>query len=405
MRKMPVLIFLLLSNWFFAFTLQSFGDNPALLAYDRRSVISTGVDLDGALLQNFFSVQDWNNYLDGLPILIDDMKLEVLKGEDLVLAPKVSATGFFNLSLLGLRITLNGGIRGAVKMNLPYEMMETLLKGVDIGYYNFEGSIQGIVWDEAGFGMSGKSGKISWGVNLAMYAILADLRNSDLKISYNSQFEPTTIKATTTVHTEIYSSYDLKQMMDSGDFDLFETENTGFKMDLGFVYGEEYPVFGIALKNLTLVPAKVEYVLQQDESTGFEVDLSDLANTEPSSTQVSTESFERIDPEDLSLPMAVEAFFFKRLGILSFGFRGSYDTRDVWNIGMSTGLSFDILPMSFEYTYHSNGCYEKTFTIGLDLHLLACIVKLSWISKEPWDTDPVVTPFAPRLDVIAIMGI
>jgi len=405
MRKMPVLIFLLLSNWFFAFTLQSFGDNPALLAYDRRSVISTGVDLDGALLQNFFSVQDWNNYRDGLPILIDDMKLEVLKGEDLVLAPKVSATGFFNLSLLGLRITLNGGIRGAVKMNLPYEMMETLLKGVDIGYYNFEGSIQGIVWDEAGFGMSGKSGKMNWGVNLAMYAILADLRNSDFKISYNSQFEPTTIKATTTVHTEIYSSYDLEQMMDSGDFDPFETENTGFKMDLGFVYGEEYPVFGIALKNLTLVPAKVEYVLQQDESTGFEVDLSDLANTEPSSTQVSTESFERIDPEDLSLPMAVEAFFFKRLGILGFGLRGSYDTRNVWNIGMSTGLSSDVLPMSFEYTYHSNGCYEKTFTIGLDLHLLACIVKLSWISKEPWDTDPVVTPFAPRLDVIAIMGI
>jgi len=180
-----------------------------------------------------------------------------------------------------------------------------------------------------------------------------------------------TVSGTVVIDSTIYSTLNLG----SFNFDSLKDIATsgGWKADVSFVYGEEYPLFGVSVKDFAFTDSKINYYSDFDVNGSFYYDIS----SEPTYTidytkkltWNKTEKTYRVKPTYagfFNLKIA-DNIFIKAHGrykeIAGFSYGGSIYTF----LGDVVGLLFDLTADSKGFIYYTGGVGLHTGFGKLDL--------------------------------------
>ncbi len=157
-------------------------------------------------------------------------------------------------------------------MDLPAWPFEVIISGNEIGKEYEPFSSTDTVLDSsfsAGgfFGYKGDAFTVNLSVGMYGPVMYADMHRT-------FEFESSnTAAATAVVSGTVYSGFDPKKIEFQDIQDILK--NGGWKVDAGFIYGSEYPIFGIDIKNIAITEAQYSKSGQFEAEALFGFDTSE----------------------------------------------------------------------------------------------------------------------------------
>ena len=218
-----------------------------------------GVDTDLLIQQNLMTVSsmkqlydtikstdtiDLSKYSEGIKAVIDgEVNISLDENTNL----------FAGLVFDRLSVGVFGDVTLDSTIDLPAWPFEVIISGNEIGKeYKPYSSTDTVLESTVSLGgfLGYKADTYSVNLNIGKYG---PVLHSNMHRQF--EFESTnTLSATAVVAGEIYSSFDPKKI----EFDDVKSiiKNGGWKVDFGFVYGRDYPVLGLDVKNIAITEAK-----------------------------------------------------------------------------------------------------------------------------------------------------
>ncbi len=234
---------------------------PADSFYNSDSFFFSG-NMDISVRQNILPLMTLKDivekYTAGSTIVISDytQKIkEILNG--VVDLAAISDFGAFT-GVVFDKITIGAYVNGSVdsSLELPSWPFEIIIDGNMTGKtYPKYSSTDTVLNSSISYGVLGgfKGDNYALTLGVGPYGALA---YSD---AYrNFEFESSdTVSGTVVIDTKIYSTLNLGNLNFESLGDI--ASSGGWKADLSFVYGEEYPLFGVAVKDFAFSDAKLNY--------------------------------------------------------------------------------------------------------------------------------------------------
>lgn len=383
MKKLFIILLIVSSISLIIFSegLRSFDSslNPLLLeSIGKRNYFEIELSPDIMIYQNAYKVADLLPLLTATKFTInfDDIYAS-LGADDLFFITKDNVEGHLvaNLFDLGVGVVLNGDLKS--DLTVPNELIDLIANGNEIDtpdegtmVFNLDSSFKAGAY--ASYNFDGMS------VGLVYNLFLPIVYTEESNIGY--EFSTDTVEGTTTaeldMNVDLYSPFNSDEL-DSITFntitDKFLTD-AGHSIDAGVTFGEiKNPVVGIAVKNITVIPAKVSYKISYQET------ISIFGEDSSSSTPMKVESVD----ETYTYPMSVTGFFRIPVVLLDVIPYGEFyvDTQEIdWGVQAKTSL-FNFIPLTAGIeNYHD---YWSTFLgFGIDSRIIESRTELSLTAKD-----------------------
>lgn len=412
MKKVALLsMVILMSLITLGLTVQS---NPALIQWNHHRFFFSGVGLNASLRQNFITVEDWNNFVEGATITIDEERLGVIS-DDLAASLPVDANVNVGFRFGELRLMAGTYVENRIGVSLPSDVAKLLLEGIKIGEYEaseplFEG------WSIAGAGvlLGMNAGKLKLGVNTSAYLPILNVIDSNFGFSYVSSTETARIHGNLSANVHALSAFDLsdfeselKALLDDPQSFLNNYDYAGIKMDVGVAYGDVYPFWGIGIRNIVLKPAKARFRLDAEVNAEASVTMPYVEDASYTYDYYAASST-LAEPVETTIPMELTGFVTLPLGSLNLTLSGSYligiASSKPYTLEATAWIPWKLLPISLSYGYDSNGYYRKAASLGLNLHVVSLALEGYVVSKQPLDIDPEKTPLSGGISLNLALG-
>jgi hypothetical protein len=383
MKKLLIILLIVSSVSLIIFSegLRSFDSslNPILLeSIGKRNYFEIELSPDIMIYQNAYKVADLLPILTATKFTIDfDEVYDSLGTDDLFFITKDNAEGHFvvNIFDLGVGVVLNGDLKS--DLTVPNELIDLIANGneIDESYpgtmtLNLDTSFKAGAY--ASYNFDGMS------VGLVYNLFLPIAYTEESNIGY--EFSTDTVEGTTTaelnMNVDLYSPFDsdeLENISFNSLTDKFLTD-AGHSIDAGVTFGEiKNPVVGIAVKNITVIPAKVSYKISYQET------ISIFGEDSSSSTPMEVESVN----ETYAYPMSVTGFFripVVFLDIIPYGEFYVDNQKIDWGVQAKTSL-FNFIPLSVGVENYYG--YWNTFLgFGINSRIVESRTELSLTAKD-----------------------
>ncbi|POZ93266.1 hypothetical protein [Petrotoga halophila] len=383
--KKVFIVMLLVSSFsliIFSEGLRSFDSNlnPVLLeSIGKRNYFEIELSPDIMIYQNVYKVADLLPMLTAKNFTLDvDEMYNSLGGDDLFFITKDNVEGHFvvNIFNLGLGIVLNGDLKS--DLSVPNNLIEFIVNSDETSTSLEEGTM---VFNldssfKAGAYASYNFDGMSVGLVYNLFLPIVYTEESNIEYESSEDIEEGTTTAQLNMNVDLYSPFDsdeLENISINSVTDKFLTD-AGHSIDAGVTFGEiKNPVVGIAVKNITVKPAKVSYKIPYQET------ISIFGEDSSSSTPMEVESVN----ETYAYPMSVTGFFripVVFLDIIPYGEFYVDNQKIDWGVQARTSL-FNFIPLTVGIeNYHD---YWNTFLgFGIDSRIIESRTELSLTAKD-----------------------
>ena len=385
MKKLFIILLIVSSVSLIIFSegLRSFDSslNPLLLeSIGKRNYFEIEVSPDIMVYQNAYKVADLLPMLTATKFTVDfDDIYASLGADDLFFITNDNVEGHLvvNIFDLGVGVVLNGDLKS--DLTVPNDLIDLIANGNEIDtpdegtmVFNLDSSFKAGAY--ASYNFDG----MSVGLVYNLFLPIVYTKESNTNIGY--VFSTDTVEGTTTaelnMNVDLYSPFNSDEL-DSITFntitDKFLTD-AGHSIDAGVTFGEiKNPVVGIAVKNITVIPAKVSYKISYQET------ISIFGEDSSSSTPMEVESVN----ETYAYPMSVTGFFripVVFLDIIPYGEFYVDNQKIDWGVQAKTSL-FNFIPLSVGVENYYG--YWNTFLgFGINSRIVESRTELSLTAKD-----------------------
>jgi hypothetical protein len=383
MKKLFIILLIVSSISLIIFSegLRSFDSslNPLLLeSIGKRNYFEIELSPDIMVYQNAYKVADLLPILTATKFTVDfDEVYTSLDGTNLSFITKDNVEGHLvvNIFDLGVGVVLNGDLKS--DLTVPNDLIDRIANGNEIDTTNEGTMLLNLDTSfKAGAYASYNFDGMSVGLVYNLFLPIVYTEESDIGYELSTDTEEGTITAQLNMNVDLYSPFDSDEL-DSITFntitDKFLTD-AGHSIDAGVTFGEiKNPVVGIAVKNITVIPAKVSYKISYQET------ISLFGEDSSSSSPIEVESVN----ETYAYPMSVTGFFRIPVVLLDVIPYGEFyvDTQEIdWGVQAKTSL-FNFIPLTVGIeNYHD---YWSTFLgFGIDSRIIESRTELSLTAKD-----------------------
>lgn len=383
MKKLFIILLIVSSISLIIFSegLRSFDSslNPLLLeSIGKRNYFEIELSPDIMVYQNAYKVADLLPILTATKFTVDfDDIYASLGADDLFFITNDNVEGHLvvNIFDLGVGVVLNGDLKS--DLTVPNDLIDLIANGNEINtpdegtmLLNLDTSFKAGAY--ASYNFDG----MSVGLVYNLFLPIVYTEESDIGYEFSTDTEEGTITAQLNMNVDLYSPFNSDEL-DSITFntitDKFLTD-AGHSIDAGVTFGEiKNPVVGIAVKNITVIPAKVSYKISYQET------ISLFSEDSSSSSPIEVESVN----ETYAYPMSVTGFFRIPVVLLDIIPYGEFyvDTQEIdWGVQAKTSL-FNFIPLTVGIeNYHD---YWSTFLgFGIDSRIIESRTELSLTAKD-----------------------
>ncbi|PNR98106.1 hypothetical protein [Petrotoga olearia] len=382
MKRLFIVLLILSSVSLIIFSegLRSFDSslNPLLLeSIGKRNYFEIEVSPDIMIYQNAYKIADLLPILTATKFTIDfDEIYTYLEGDDLFFITKDNVEGHFvvNIFDVGLGVVLNGDLKS--DLTVPNELIMLIAEGneIDEPYkdtmsFNLDTSFKAGVY--ASYNFDG----LSVGLVYNLFLPIAYTEESNIDYEFSTDTQEATTTAKLNLNVDLYSPFsndELENISFNSITDKLFTD-AGHAIDAGVTFGEiKKPVAGIAVKNITVKPAKISYKIPYQET------ISILGEDSSSST-----STEVLVDEEYVYPMSVTGFFripVVFLDIIPYGEFYLDDQKIDWGVQAKTSL-FNFIPLTVGIENYYG--YWNTFLgFGINSRIVECRTEISLTAKD-----------------------
>ncbi|HPG20698.1 MAG TPA: steryl acetyl hydrolase, partial [Flexilinea sp.] len=244
--------------------------------YDANSFM-LGINSDLLIQQNLMTLQSLQKLYKTLESTSTINISDYSAGIESVINGEVNLSMIDNSNLffgIGFENFVVGGFADLYldsSMDLPAWPFEVIISGNEIGKHYEPFSSTDTVLDSSlsigGF-FGYKADSFTVNLSIGMYG---PVLYSDMHRTF--EFESSnTAAATALVSGTIYSGFDPKTIEFQDVQDILK--NGGWKIDAGFIYGSDYPLFGVDIKNIAITEAQFSKSGQFDAEALFSFDTS-----------------------------------------------------------------------------------------------------------------------------------
>ncbi|PNR90788.1 hypothetical protein HWHPT5561_04415 [Petrotoga sp. HWH.PT.55.6.1] len=383
MKKLFIILLIVSSISLIIFSegLRSFDSslNPLLLeSIGKRNYFEIELSPDIMVYQNAYKVADLLPILTATKFTVDfDDIYASLGADDLFFITNDNVEGHLvvNIFDLGVGVVLNGDLKS--DLTVPNDLIDLIANGNEIDTTNEGTMLLNLDTSfKAGAYASYNFDGMSVGLVYNLFLPIVYTEESDIGYELSTDTEEGTITAQLNMNVDLYSPFDSDEL-DSITFntitDKFLTD-AGHSIDAGVTFGEiKNPVVGIAVKNITVIPAKVSYKISYQET------ISLFGEDSSSSSPIEVESVN----ETYAYPMSVTGFFRIPVVLLDVIPYGEFyvDTQEIdWGVQAKTSL-FNFIPLTVGIeNYHD---YWSTFLgFGIDSRIIESRTELSLTAKD-----------------------
>jgi hypothetical protein len=383
MKKLFIILLIVSSISLIIFSegLRSFDSslNPLLLeSIGKRNYFEIELSPDIMVYQNAYKVADLLPILTATKFTVDfDEVYTSLDGTNLSFITKDNVEGHLvvNICDLGVGVVLNGDLKS--DLTVPNDLIDLIANGNEINTTDEGTMVLNLDTSfKAGAYASYNFDGMSVGLVYNLFLPIVYTEESDIGYELSTDTEEGTITAQLNMNVDLYSPFDSDEL-DSITFntitDKFLTD-AGHSIDAGVTFGEiKNPVVGIAVKNITVIPAKVSYKISYQET------ISLFGEDSSSSSPIEVESVN----ETYAYPMSVTGFFRIPVVLLDVIPYGEFyvDTQEIdWGVQAKTSL-FNFIPLTVGIeNYHD---YWSTFLgFGIDSRIIESRTELSLTAKD-----------------------
>lgn len=383
MKKLFIILLIVSSISLIIFSegLRSFDSslNPLLLeSIGKRNYFEIELSPDIMVYQNAYKVADLLPILTATKFTVDfDDIYASLGADDLFFITNDNVEGHLvvNIFDLGVGVVLNGDLKS--DLTVPNDLIDLIANGNEIDTTNEGTMLLNLDTSfKAGAYASYNFDGMSVGLVYNLFLPIVYTEESDIGYEFSTDTEEGTITAQLNMNVDLYSPFNSDEL-DSITFntitDKFLTD-AGHSIDAGVTFGEiKNPVVGIAVKNITVIPAKVSYKISYQET------ISLFGEDSSSSSPIEVESVN----ETYAYPMSVTGFFRIPVVLLDIIPYGEFyvDTQEIdWGVQAKTSL-FNFIPLTVGIeNYHD---YWSTFLgFGIDSRIIESRTELSLTAKD-----------------------
>ncbi|POZ93327.1 hypothetical protein [Petrotoga halophila] len=383
MKKLFIILLIVSSVSLIIFSegLRSFDSslNPLLLeSIGKRNYFEIELSPDIMVYQNAYKIADLLPILTATKFTINfDDLYTYLDGEPLSFITKDNVEGHLvvNIFDLGLGVVLNGDLKS--DLTVPNDLIDLIANGNEIDTTN-EGTMS-LNLDtsfKAGAYASYNFDGMSVGLVYNLFLPIVYTEESNIEYEFSTDTDEGTTTAELNMNVDLYSPFDsdeLENISINSVTDKFLTD-AGHSIDAGVTFGEiKNPVVGIAVKNITVKPAKVSYKIPYQET------ISIFGEDSSSSTPMEVESVN----ETYAYPMSVTGFFRIPVVLLDIIPYGEFyvDTQKIdWGVQAKTSL-FNFIPLTVGIENYRD--YWSTFLgFGIDSRIIESRTELSLTAKN-----------------------
>jgi len=383
MKKLFIILLIVSSVSLIIFSegLRSFDSslNPLLLeSIGKRNYFEIEISPDIMVYQNAYKVADLLPMLTATKFTIDFNEIYTsLGGDDLFFITKDNVEGHFvvNIFDLGLGVVFSGDLKS--DLTVPNDLIKLIANGNEIDttnegtiLFNLDTSVKAGVY--ASYNFDG----MSVGLVYNLFLPIVYTEESNVGYEFFTDTEVGTTTAELNMKVDLYSPFDsneLESITFNSLTDKFLTD-AGHAIDAGVTFGEiKKPVMGIAVKNITVKPAKVSYKIPYQET------ISILGEDSSSSTPMEVQPVD----EQYIYPMSVTGFFripVVLLDIIPYGEFYVDDQTIDWGVQARTSL-FNFIPLTVGIENYYG--YWNTFLgFGIDSRIIESRTELSLTAKD-----------------------
>jgi len=383
MKKLFIILLIVSSVSLIIFSegLRSFDSslNPLLLeSIGKRNYFEIEVSPDIMVYQNAYKVADLLPILTATKFTVDFNDIYTsLGGDPLSFITKDNVEGHFvvNIFDLGVGVVLNGDLKS--DLTVPNDLIDLIANGNEINTTD-EGTMS-LNLDtsfKAGAYASYNFDGMSIGLVYNLFLPIVYTEESNIGYEFSTDTDEGTTTAELNMNVDLYSPFDsdeLESITFNSITDKFLTD-AGHAIDAGVTFGEiKNPVVGIAVKNITVKPAKVSYKIPYQET------ISIFGGDSSSSTPMEVESVN----ETYAYPMSVTGFFripVIFLDIIPYGEYYVDDQKIDWGVQAKTSL-FNFIPLTVGIENYRD--YWSTFLgFGIDSRIIESRTELSLTAKD-----------------------
>ncbi|QAV33503.1 hypothetical protein SAMN04488510_1063 [Fervidobacterium changbaicum] len=374
-----VMLSLILAISGFALTIQPFGlfGNVSLVRHDFTALLKFVPFAEFEFGQNILSMGNINALLNEEDFKVDKTTLSSALQSGFQFALPVSLGAYADLKLGALRFVPYTRVDGNINLTLPKTFAELLVGDTQIdetyesSYTNFfNANIT------ANGGIAIVIGDIYVAGNLFTPVLYSDPQTTMIDVSYTSSATPAYAELSASGKIRAYSRISLNDLMSQNIQnlvnDLSNFEDYGISVEVG--YGND--VFGIAVRNIVISPAKAWYSVEVIGNGKITYTAEGTNITADATYSVSDPIVARlITPVSVAPPMQITAYL-KNDGFIMWGVMGSYWLDGNWAVKGYAGLNIGIAKAYYILGYNQI-TYSHTIGVGMNLFFLNADLKLT----------------------------
>lgn len=370
-KILTITVLSLISVLSFSMIIQPFSSygNVVLVKEDMTALLKVGAFADIELSQNFLTMDNLNALLNEEELIINTETMKSAINNGLKAFFNANAGTYAHLNLFGFRFVPYLRIDGNLSLSIPKTVSNILFGETNIGETN-ESTVTNFLKTNItmNLGSSIVFEKFYVGVNLYSPIVFSDQNSTYAYAYYTSSASPSYAELNIQAQARILSSYNLNNI----ENEIFNFQNSGISLELGF--GTDN--FGIAVRNITISPAKATYVIaiRSDGKVNYTAEGTNLTLDATYNIYNSPLSY-LTEPVNVIPPIQITGYF-KGQNPLMWGVAGSYWLDGNWMAKGYAGFNLGLLKLYYMLGMNPAG-YAHTIGFGFNLFFANADLKLT----------------------------
>lgn len=384
-KILAITVLSLISVLSFSMIIQPFSSygNVVLVKEDMTALIKAVAFADIELSQNLLTIDNVNAFLNEEEIIINAETMEPVINNGLKVFLNTNIGAYTHLNLFGLRFVPYAKIDGNLGLTIPKTISGILFDNTMIGE-----TIQDTLTNflnaniMLNVGSAIALGPLYAAVNLYSPIAFADQNSTFIHSYYTSSATPAYAELNIQAQARILSRYrlnDIENEMNNitnsllqGNINDFIQDYTGMSLEFGIGFDN----FGIAVRNITISPAKATYaiVIRADGNVNYTAEGTDLTFDATYNIYEPAVSY-LLEPVEVTPPIQITGYL-KGGDFLMWGVAGSYWFDGNWMAKGYAGLNFGFLKLYYMLGMNPAG-YAHTLGLGFNLFFANADLKLT----------------------------
>lgn len=370
-KILTIIVLSLISVLSFSMIIQPFSSygNVVLVKEDMTALLKVGAFADIELSQNFLTMDNLNALLNEEELIINTETMKSAINNGLKAFFNANAGTYAHLNLFGFRFVPYLRIDGNLSLSIPKTVSNILFGETNIGETN-ESTITNFLKTNItmNLGNSIVFEKFYVGVNLYSPIVFSDQNSTYAYAYYTSSASPSYAELNIQAQARILSSYNLNNI----ENEIFNFQNSGISLEFGF--GTDN--FGIAVKNITILPAKARYSMTVNTFGNVNYTAGAGGLTFDATYNIYNSPLSYLtEPVNVIPPIQITGYF-KGQNPLMWGVAGSYWLDGNWMAKGYAGLNFGFLKLYYMLGMNPAG-YAHTLGLGFNLFFANADLKLT----------------------------